>query len=165
MKEHKEYTKKLNDKVIELENEDVKQGNAFVKTRDKAKEKVANDERNHVASGIFMNAEIKKAINDRKKFQEVAETAEARAQVKVQQAQNDVTAKNEVIAGKDKDINRLEEQVKAEEARAEHECSARIGRQSEEYRKKEEQLTKIKDDEIAQAKEATRKAEDAAKDE
>lgn len=179
MKEHKAYTQKLNKKVVELEENDVKAGNALVHTleksvedakqklelakesRDTAKEKVENDKRNHVAAGIFMHAEIKEAMAQKKKFKELADTAESRAQVKVKQAQADVAAKNEIISQKDSDIDRLTKDVKNEQAKGESACDARIGKQRREYQEKEKQLTKIKDDEINQAKEAAKKAEEA----
>merc|ERR1719203_2123597 len=136
MKEHKAYTAKLNKKVVTLENKDVAAGNALVKsletsvvdakkklelakeTRDTAKEKVQNDERNHVAAGIFMHAEIKEATAQRKKYKEQADTAEARAQVKVKQAQADVSAKNEIISQKDDDIERLGKDLRGEQEKA-----------------------------------------------
>jgi len=183
MKEHKEYTRKLDSRVVKLEEDDVKAGNALVhslekavddakdklelakQSRDSAKEKVQNDKRNHVAAGIFMHAEIKEAHSSKKKYKELAETAEARAQVKVDQAQADVASKNDIISNKDKDIERLTSDVKGAEAKGQEVCDARIGKLRRENDAKTEQLTKIKDDEIAAAKEATRKADEATQQE
>merc|ERR1719376_1139505 len=134
-------------------------------SRDSAKEKFQNDKRNHVAAGIFMHAEIKEATSQKKKYKELAETAEARAQVKVNQAQADVAAKNEVIQTKDKDIERLNSEVKSAETKGAEVCDGRIGKMRREHDAKTEQLTKIKDDEIAAAKEATRKADEATQQE
>jgi len=183
MKEHKDYTKKLDARVVKLEGDDVKAGNALVhsletavddakdklelakESRDSSKEKFQNDKRNHVAAGIFMHAEIQEAHSSKKKYKELAETAESRAQVKVNQAQADVSAKNEVIQTKDKDIERLNSEVKGAEAKGAEVCDSRVGKMRREHDAKTEQLTKIKDDEIASSKEATRKADEATQQE
>jgi len=179
---HLAYTNKLNSDVQNVQKQDINEAAGIVngvkdllkKTAAKAltankratleAEKVENDDGNTAAAGIYMEDKIKKVKADAAKATDALDIVKADADAKVQQAQKDVLAKNEIIQSKNQEIDGLNTRLKEEADRQNAICEEKLESQSKAKDEQMEQAVQLKQSEITTANEAKAKAEEAVEE-
>jgi len=127
-------------------------------------EKVDNDDGNTAAAGIYMEDKIKKVKSDAAKATDALDIVKADADAKVQQAQKDVLAKNEIIQSKNQEIDGLNTRLKEEADRQNAICEEKLESQSKAKDEQMEQAVQLKQSEITTANEGKSKAEEAVEE-
>jgi len=179
---HLAYTNKLNSDVKNIQQQDITEASNIVKgvqdllkktaqkaitsnTRAKLEaEKVDNDDGNHAAAGIYMEDKIKKVKSDAAQARDALDVVKADADARVEQAQKDVIAKNDIINSKNGEINQLNDRLKDEADRQSQICETKLTEQSKAKDDQCQTQITLKQDEINSAKEEQQKAEAAVEE-